>query len=176
MFWRPVLATLAAFAATAAFDNSAAVARDGPSPGVLADYYGMTIDLSNGWGSAQACVIEATVATCFNSEAELDTHLTMSAARMSPMFATCGTATRLYADISYGTPVLTVSSRLAWVNLASAGFDNRTRSYRIGSCSAAMAAGSSGSGGFYPGSTAATAQSPSMASGWDRVVSSIYLY
>lgn len=93
----------------------------------------------------------------------------------SSALAACSTTLRLYDGTGYATPVLSLSSRGVWTNLSSYGFDNRTSSYRVGACAAFFAENASGGGSWYPGSTAAGAQSSSMVSGWDNRVSSIYL-
>lgn len=172
---------LAAIAATSLGISPTSIAGDtAPPPGVQANYHGRTIDLSRGWGPAQACVIDGTTAECFDTEAELDSFL--AANQPDPdgvaetALASCSTSTRLYAGTSFGLPVLAISQRQTWYNLAPAGFDNKTRSYKIGSCAAALAKDANGGGGFYPGNTAAGAQSTTMTSGWDRAVSSVYLY
>lgn len=178
MFHRLMLVAIVALPVSVTAGPAQAIAASEP-PGIHANYYGRLIDLSEGWGSARACVIDGVSGECFNTAAELDTYLREERTANSngiAALATCGTGTRLYAGTSYGTPVLTVTTRLTWINLASVGFDNRTRSYRIGSCAASMAKNSDGGGGFYPGATGAYAQSSSMAAGWDRAVSSIYLY
>lgn len=180
MFYRLALATVAATSLGSIAPTSIEPPPAPPAHGVQANYHGRTIDLSQGWGRAQACVIDGTTAECFDSEAELDTYLAGNQAGAdnldAAVLATCATSTRLYAGTSFGTPVLAISQRQSWYNLAPAGFDNRTRSYKIGSCAAALAKDASGGGGFYPGNTSAGAQSATMSSGWDRAVSSVYLY
>lgn len=151
-------------------------------PGIQANYHGRGIDLSDGWGSAQACATDGITAECFDNEAELDTYLAdeatgdQAATGADAALATCGTSTRLYAGTSYGTPVLAITQRLSWVNLGPLGFDNVTRSYKVGACASLFAKNSGGGGGFFPGNTGAGAQSSTMATGWDRAVSSVYLY
>lgn len=140
---------------------------------MIADYYGTKIDLSAGWGTAQACAISPTETVCFDTERELDDHLADTGGTER---ASCSSPVRLYAGTNFGLPVLTINDRLAWRNLASSGFDNRTRSYKVGACAAAFAKNSNGGGGFYPGSTGAGAESATMLSGWDRQISSVYLY
>lgn len=166
----PAIAVLAAIAPLGHTGELAAAPGGSGSSGVIADYYGSEIDLSQGWGTAQACAITPTEAICFDTERELDSHLNVG------LQADCGTSVRLYAGTSYGLPVLSITQRLTWRNLASSGFDNRTRSYKIGACAAAFAKDSNGGGGYYPGSTRAGAQSSTMLSGWDSQVSSVYLY
>lgn len=171
-----VAAVLVAPLTTTATRSSAQ--SDPQPPGVQAHYHGSVIDLSQGWGSAQACATDGVTAECFDSEAELDTYLADDQAALSEdaLLATCGTSTRLYAGTSFGTPVLAITQRLSWYNLGPVGFDNLTRSYRIGECASRFAKSSGGGGGYYPGNTSAGAQSSTMATGWDKAVSSVYLY
>lgn len=138
--------------------------------GVIARYYDVELDLSESWGAAQACVVSPNEAVCFDTERELDDYL-----GVAPR-ASCSTSVRLYAGTSYGLPVLAINTRLSWQNLSNSGFDNVTRSYKIGSCAATFAKNSNGGGGFYPGDTSAGAQSTTMQTGWDKQVSSVYLH
>ena len=61
------------------------------------------------------------------------------------------------------------------LNLSTYGFDNDTSSYRVGACASTFWAGASGSGSVYPGPTGANASASSMLSGWNNVVSSVYI-
>lgn len=146
------------------------------------------IDLSQEWIEGKACWIADEGTTCFASERELNaalaepvTQLETTAGTGSRTAATTALATttctvRLYAGTSYTSTVVAVTKRSSWVNLSIANFDNKTRSYKVTGCPARFAAGSWGSGSIYPGSTAAGAQAASMRTGWDKAVSSVYIY
>jgi len=171
---------VAAIAAASAMIVATVPAAARPNPGATASFEGTTINLAHGWGDAVACTADGYSTTCFRSDADMDAHLASgagseSATRAESVFAACSTSLRLYDGTNYSTPVLSLSSRGVWTNLSSYGFDNRTSSYRVGACAAYFAENASGGGSWYPGNTAAGAQSSSMLSGWDNRVSSIYL-
>ena len=81
---------------------------------------------------------------------------------------------KLYRSSSYGGSVLQLTARLVVINLASYGFDNDTSSYKIGACSAGFY-DTTGGATQYPGNTGANVTSPSMLSGWDNRVGSVYM-
>ena len=153
--------------------HSSVLAAD--SPDIIADYYGTKIDLSDGWSGARACATDGQTAACFDTEAELDRYLAAQPhpATDAPAASTCASATRLYAGTSFGLPTLAVTTRLSWQNLSAAGFDNTTSSYKIGSCRTILAKDSGGGGSQL--SASAGTQATTMPSGWDNVISSIYL-
>ena len=154
--------------------------------GTPALFEGTIIDLadSDGWGVARACVVEPALVRCFRTEAELDRHLDEPSQPVrglgpipgaSPM-STCSTTLRLYRSTGFGGAVLALSTRLAWINLSTYGFNNDTSSYRVGGCAATFAEGASGGTPYYPGPTGAAASASSMISGWDDRVSSVWIH
>lgn len=154
-----------------------------------ADFEGRQIDLSKDWEEAQACwVDEVGAAKCFRSEAQMDRALVAagkdldstnppSAADKQEGFraASCSSSLRLYRNNYYGGGVLYLTQRGYWTNLSWFGFDNVVSSYRVGGCTTAFKSGSGGSGYTYWGNTSAWAARSSM-SGWNNVLSSIYIY
>jgi hypothetical protein len=96
------------------------------------------------------------------------------AAVVLPM-ATCSSSLRLYRAPSYGGSVLYLTNRGTYIDLSSYGFDNDTSSYRVGACDSNFYAGSNGGTPLYPGPTSANSSAASMLSGWDNVVSSVYI-
>lgn len=174
---RPIAAlAIAAIAMLPSQTNaSASHTAAADTSGVIADYYGTKIDLSEDWAGAQACAIDDTTAVCFDTEAELDRYLGESpdepgneAAR-----ASCSSSTRLYAGTSFGTPVVAITVRLSWRDLSPIGFDNKTRSYKIGACATTFAKNSGGGGSHL--SAGAGTQASTMPNGWDQVISSLHL-
>lgn len=154
----------------------------------IATFEGETIDLSEGWGEAAACDVGPAGVTCYRTEVEMDAalaaqvtlstdlvsvHVSLGGALVS-LLSTCGSDVRLYSAGSYGGTVLNLNLRGVPISLAAYGFDNLTSSYKIGACSAEFYSGYIS--GPYPGSTSPGVQSPSMLSGWDNVVSSVYIY
>jgi hypothetical protein len=150
------------------------------SPATLALFEGKLIDLSQGWGAAQACVVYqgAGVVECFRDAAGLQARETqLQTAGVSPATATasCSSPLRLFADGSYGGRELDFYDRGYWQNLDTWGFDNQLSSYRVGGCGVYLADGTYGSGSWYPGNTSAGHSESSMLSGWNDRVSSIYI-
>jgi hypothetical protein len=153
---------------------------EAPASGSLATYNGRIIDLSDGWGTATACRVEAKGnTTCFDTEQEMDTFISSNqidtTASISTLRATCASDVRLYDAISYGVLVLSLGTRGSLISLAAYGFDNATTSYKIGACSSTFWDGV-GAGSVYPGNTSAWAQSPNMVTGWNNRISSVYIY
>jgi hypothetical protein len=149
------------------------------SPGVLAQFEGRTIDLSEDWGEATACSITTVGATCYRTEQEMDAafavtlRVALSLRGLFGILSNCVTQVKLYDGTSYGGTVLQLWGRQTHV-LSTSGFDNVTSSYKIGACDAEFYSGIST--GPYPGNTSAGAQSTAMVAGWDNIVSSIYIY
>ncbi len=155
----------------------------------VATFEGREIDLSKDWGEAAACwVDEVGKATCFRTEAMMDRALVAAgkdlAATNSPTevdkregarAAGCSSSLRLYRNNYYGGGVVYLSQRGYWINLSWYGFDNVVSSYRVGGCSSTFRSGSNGSGNTYWGGTWAWASKSSM-SGWNNVLSSVYIY
>lgn len=147
--------------------------------GVRASYRGRVINLAEDWEGAMACVVSDESAACFDTAEERDGELAKveaSTDSVGVQAVSCASSVRLYDGTSYMGASVAYSTRGAWLNLSSVGFDNRTSSFRIGACSSYFADDPGGGGSWYPTSaTQAGAQSTSMVSGWNNRVSSIYL-
>ena len=167
--------------AAALTSGSEASATGAGRKGVQARYQDHWIDLASDWETASACVVNDEGAICFTTEAEMNAYLasaTVSAATSGPiaLAATCGSSLRLYDGTSYAAPVLYLNSAGTYLNLSAYGFDNRTSSYKVGACSSLFYSGSSGGGSLYPTSLSqAYDQSPTMLSGWNNALSSVYM-
>jgi|GEM_PF-644253 len=156
-----------------------------------AKYGDRVIDLTSGWEGARACVVWPGVLDqpeCFDAEAEMNRRIAELEAEMSASVgssgggiaattgASCASYLRLYDGTWYTGAVLYLRGRGQWFNLADYGFDQRTSSYVIGACSAWFADWRNGGGSWYPTSlTEAYDTAPSMLSGWDNDVSSVYI-
>lgn len=135
------------------------------------------IDLAVDWEDATACDVGPDLSICFRTEAELDDYLgSASRSGAAELLSTCGSTLRLYDGTSYSGTVISLSIRNTTHNLSSYGFDNRTSSYRVGACDTDFFSLSNLGGSVYSGNTSAYAQSSSMLSGWNNVVSSVYIY
>jgi len=147
------------------------------------------LDLSESWGDATACIELGDHTECFRTEQQLlaahpeygapgDTESTSAAAStdgdITPM-ATCSSSLRLYRSTGFTGGTLVLTTRAVVLNLSTYGFDNDTSSYRVGACASTFWSGASGSGSVYPGATGAWASASSMLSGWNNVVSSVYI-
>lgn len=150
-------------------------------PPTLALFEGKQIDLSKGWGDARACLVAyaAGVVECFRDQAGLSARESQLDAQIaaSPDIAatSCSSPLRLYADASYGGRELDFYDRGYWQNLSNWSFDNQTSSYRVGACGVYLADYANGGGSWYPGNTSAGHNEPTMLSGWNDRVSSIYI-
>jgi hypothetical protein len=156
-----------------------------PDPSI-ATYGGQTLNLSESWGTAKACLSTDTETTCFASERELDKYVaskgllttTGKASGMSSGMAAltsyCASSVKLYASASYTGQLFEVIDRQTVIDLGAYGFGNVTSSYRIGACAAYFWDGVGG-GAVYPGNTNVGVWSPSMVAGWDNRVSSLVL-
>ena len=104
--------------------------------------------------------------------------------RQSPSVAaaSCSTPLRLYehGEFNYNGTVsgrtLSFYDRGYWQNLTdvSFNFNDKTSSYRVGSCNAHLAEHTRGEGYWYPGNTNAWYSEGVMYSGWNDRISSIY--
>ncbi|HEY0604231.1 MAG TPA: hypothetical protein VGD58_15030 [Herpetosiphonaceae bacterium] len=154
----------------------------------LVKFEGKLIDLSKGWGEAQACVVweTADASECFRSEAQLEAHTakindeintgTRQVNGEAGTMAACSSYLRIYEHTSWGGRVLQFADRGVWQNLSGWGFSDETSSYRVGACSANLAEHFNGSGLWYPGATSAGSSSSCMCAGstnWNDRVSSI---
>lgn len=157
--------------------------EDQPGPG-LAIFEGEILDLSEGWGDAQACVVwdNDHGVECFRSEAELvariavrESSQTMTSGDVT-VASSCSSSLRLYDGTSFTGQVLYLYQRSTWINLSNYGFSNRTSSFIVGACSTYLADYSNGGGSWYPTSlTTAGSSATYMTSGWNNRVSSVYI-
>jgi len=154
--------------------------------GTPALFDGEIIDISADWGGATACLVApdlVDIPECFRTEAEMNERigqLGMGAGgpltNATVASTTCSGFLRLYDGTSYSGTSLALNVRGKWINLTSYGFDQRTSSFKIGACSAYFADLVDGGGSWYPtGDTQAYDQSPSMISGWNNDLSSLYI-
>lgn len=148
-----------------------------PNSGSLAWFEDHWIDLSVDWEEATACEVGTSGTFCYRTERELLAAARRAAAMSSAgaLAATCGSSLRLYDGISYSGNVLMLSLRWTTLNLSTFGFDNLTTSYKVGGCDAEFYSGAGLSGSAYPGNTSATAQAATMSTGWNNLVSSVYI-
>jgi len=182
---------IALFAAAAATTSTATVAaapaHDATAGDPASAIYGSeTLDLADDWGTASACIELGAVTECFDTEADLlaahaearsvDRSIGVTRGVAAASSITCSSSVRMYDGNSYTGGILYLNTRGVTHNLSSFGFDNVTSSYRVGGCSASFFSSPNLGGSVYPGSTGAWAQSPSMAAGWNNVVSSVYIY
>ncbi|MGH9133682.1 MAG: hypothetical protein ACRDZZ_07080 [Ilumatobacteraceae bacterium] len=144
-----------------------------------------SLDLSEDWGTASACIELGDVTECYDTEAELlaahpealaESRSVSGRGFVAASALVCSSSTRLYNGYSYTSGVLYLNTRGVIHNMSSFGFDNMTSSYRIGPCSVSMFSAANAGGSVYPGYTGAWAQYASMAWGWNDVVSSVYMY
>lgn len=142
----------------------------------VATLEGQTIDLSQGWGEAQACLVisHAHPIECFRDHDGLYARERELAGSAS-LLASCSSPLRLYAEIYYGGRELALYDRGYWQNLSTWSFDNQLSSYKVGACGVRLAENAFGGGSWYPGSTTAGSWEPFMLSGWDNRISSIYI-
>jgi len=135
------------------------------------------IDLAIDWEDATACDVGADLSICFRTEAELDDYLgSASRTGAAALLSTCGSTLRLYDATSYSGTMISLSIRNTTHNLSSYGFDNKTSSYKVGACDTDFFSLSGLGGSVYPGNTSSFAQASSMLSGWNNVVSSVYIF
>jgi len=95
--------------------------------------------------------------------------------RLAPLIS-CSTALNLYNGTYLTGTRVSVSTRGVWINLSNFGFDNMTSSYKVGACSVELASGANGSGSHYSRCLSAGCEEDVMASGWNNVISSVYLH
>ena len=157
--------------------NAPAQPRTLGSGDSIAWFQGHQIDLSQGWGEARACFVDEAAADieCFRDQAALDSRERELAANSANPDISCSSPLKLFADTSYGGRELDFYDRGFWQNLSDWSFDDQTSSYKVGACSVDLADGANGGSPFYPGDTSAGHNEPSMSSGWDNRISSIYI-
>jgi hypothetical protein len=129
--------------------------------------------------SDQYCLIRNGITECFTNRASLldrEAEIALQEG-VTPALptASCSTPLRLYADAGYGGRELDFYDRGYWQNLSTWSFDKQLSSYKVGACSVYLADGAGGGGSLYPGNTSAGHNEPSMLSGWNDRVSSIYI-
>lgn len=137
-------------------------------------------------GTASACVELGDVTECYDTDTELrSAHPEVVGVARSIGIATtsaasggytCSSSRRLYSGYSFTGTVLYLNTRGVIHNLSNFGFDNATSSYRVGACAAGFYSLPGLAGSIYPGYTGAYAQYPSMAPGWNNVISSVLIY
>ncbi|HKU55501.1 MAG TPA: hypothetical protein VJP41_00605 [Gaiellaceae bacterium] len=151
------------------------------SAGPIATFEGSQIDLSQGWGAAQACVVANGAVTCFADRAGLLAYeqqlpsTQASASELSLASTTCSSPLRLYADANYGGRELDFYDRGYWQNLSTWSFSNQTSSFKVGACAVDLADDANGGGSWYPSGTGAGHLEPTMVSGWNDRISSIFI-
>ncbi len=162
--------------------GASSAAEPTPPDPSIATYGEQTLDLSESWGSATACLSTDTETTCFASERELDKYvagkglLTTAgkASGLSALSLQCASSVKLYSSASYTGQLFEVIDRQTVIDLGAYGFSNVTSSYRIGACAAYFWDGVGG-GSVYPGNTNVGVWSASMVAGWDNRISSLVL-
>jgi hypothetical protein len=139
----------------------------------LARFEGRWIDLQEGWGAAQACLVASgRPVECFRSMLELRRG---EASLLIPE-VNCSSPLTLYNGTNQTGGFVSVYARGSWVNLSAYGFDNKTSSYTVGACAAELAALSGGGGAHYSGCLNAWCEEDSMSFGWNNITSSVYLH
>jgi hypothetical protein len=149
------------------------------------------LELGESWEDATACIELGDHTECFRTEQQLlaahpDYGATGGAAKSTETkvaaatgavttSATCSSPLRLYRLTGFKGGTLVLTTRGVVLNLSTYGFDNDTSSYRVGACASTFWSGASGSGSVYPGPTGTWTSAPSMSSGWNNVVSSVYI-
>jgi hypothetical protein len=175
---RLLATTICISAASAVMVGTPASATDA-RPTTLARYGDHWIDMANDWESAKACTVGADGAFCFATERQLDAYLSSSTTAVASgvsIAAACSSSLRLYDGVTYTGAILHLTTQWTIHNLSSYGFDNRTSSYKVGACSSLFYSGASGGGSLYPtGNTQAFDQFASMLTGWNNVLSSVYI-
>ena len=173
--------TTAAVAGVLLVPASSAALGAAASGGAVATYDGKTIDLSEGWQGAHACLVVSTAEVrCYDTEREMRDSLVAAARRavptdqVAPSIACSGggNLVTLYADVSMGGNSLSFVSTSGWVNLAPFGFDNDMESWvNQTPCAAVVADGTGGSSAQL--TLAAHSSSSSVGSTWKNRASSI---
>jgi hypothetical protein len=134
---------------------------------------GRWIDLRSGWGEARACLVyPGRAIECFKSRGGLAARL---AGLRAPDLA-CGSSLDLYDGTYLSGTEVSIYTRGLWINLSTLGFDNRTSSYVVGACPIDLASGTNGGGSRYTRCLSPGCAEFTMASGWNNVVSSVYMH
>jgi hypothetical protein len=88
----------------------------------------------------------------------------------------CSTPLQLYDGTYEAGAHVGIAARGVWVNLNTVNFGDKTSSYVVGSCAVDLADGQNGTGSHYPYCLTAGCVENVMASGWNNVISSVYLH
>ncbi len=150
----PTVVALSMAASTGALVTSASGADVGgpTSSTVTATYDGHTIDLTDGWQGATACVVFSTSnVECFDTGAEMDAAITANAATAPASQNTaCGGSldyNYLYQNENFGGTELALQNIDGWVNLADYDFANEMSSWiNDTTCDALVALDTDGGG------------------------------
>ncbi|MDX6437916.1 MAG: hypothetical protein QOF45_499 [Gaiellaceae bacterium] len=158
----------------------ASARADEGSAGPIATFEGTQINLSQGWGDAQACLVANGAVECFRDRSKLlaREHVLSTqprTARISTASTSCSSPLRLYEEPSYAGRELDFYDRGYWQNLSTWGFSNQLSSYKVGACGVYLADDADGGGSWYPGNTNAGHVQPSMLSGWNDRIGSIFI-
>lgn len=150
----------------------------------VALFEGKAIDLAEGWGEAQACMVwrAAGAVECFRSSAELverEAEIKAEAGfgAQSLMMA-CGDPLKLFEHTNYGGRELWFYDQGYWQNLSAWSFGDELSSYQVGGCDVHLAEHTGGGGYWYPGNTSAYHWESAMSAGgtsWNDRVSSFYI-
>jgi hypothetical protein len=183
-----IVALLAALLVVTA--TGVAAAADGAHRRAMpgqASFEGRQIDLTRGWGDAQACVVWTRDGDteCFRTDAAADAAVdrrariqrlatavrsggpTVDLAPRVQVATSCADWLHLYEHVGFGGRSLRFRDRGFTQDLASWGFAGQTSSFRVGGCPATFR---DAGWAEYPGASGADASAWSMASGWnDRV-------
>lgn len=179
---RIAVAAITIGAVTVVAGGAPAGADTAPGNPDAAVYEGGTLDLSESWGGAGACVELTTTTECFDTEGELlaahpELHAVAAPNKAGlgvvALVADCSSSLRLYDGGSYTGSVLFLTTRQLVLNLSSYGFDNITSSFKVGACATSFFSLANAGGGTF--SRAAFAQSASMPAGFNNVLSSVYI-
>jgi hypothetical protein len=143
----------------------------------IAYFQGGTIDLAQGWGSAQICDVTLSGTYCFTGQSAYQNWVN-TAGLMSDVvpLANCSSGLDLYENIDYGGSELIVSSEVNWINLSTYGFSDVVSSFKVGACSISMTDSSNGSGNVYPGPTSPGSDVSWIGTAWNDRVQSVYIY
>jgi hypothetical protein len=162
-----------------------------PTGKTEAVYGDRIIDMAKDWESAEACLVWPEVVDmpeCFDSEEEMDRRIAELEKMMGSSFdeadldggravaTSCSGYLSLYDGTSYGGASLYLRGQGEWFDLATFNFNQKTSSFKIGPCSAYFADLAGGQGAWYPtAETQAYDVAPTMATGWNNDVSSVYI-
>jgi hypothetical protein len=170
--------------------NAGQAARAMPGNPSEAVFEQRELELGESWGDANACIELGDHTECFRTEQQLlaahphygatgstakSTETVAAATGAVTPSATCLSPLRLYRLTGFKGGTLVLTTRGVVLNLSTYGFDNDTSSFRVGACASTFWSGAFGSGSVYPGPTGACTSASSMSSGWNNVLSSVYI-